>query len=277
MKTRVLITGASGFIGSYLVKRLQDEYDIFEFDRKIDKMMDITYSVKLDSVFTQFKPHYVIHLAAYCGEDEKENRDVNVSGTYNIVNICKRHNVELLLFSSSAAVYGNATVIPTPENCKLKPISPYGKSKMEAEKMIIESGIPYLKLRFSNVYGKGGRGIVSLLKDKDYKNKKKKTVVYLGTQTRDFIHIRDLTLAIKKCLKDQIYNTVLNLSTAKETSLVQLLLMTRAFSRITIKPPRNNEIHRSCLDNTKILQSIKWKPKVSIEEGVKYYETIKTE
>ena len=169
---KVIITGGFGFIGSHIVDILlknQVEVTIIdnlstgsfdnipEFKKSNFYQLDIVKD-DIEFVFAKEKPDYCIHLAAqtsvaYSLTNAKEDAFLNILGSINILNLCKKYNIKKFITASSAAVYGVPQYLPIDELHPTKPISNYGLSKLTMEKYTELSGVPYLIFRFANVYG----------------------------------------------------------------------------------------------------------------------------
>jgi len=244
--------------------------------------LDIRESDKINKCFGKFSPNFVFHLAAITSKspsDTKEIKEVNVLGTSNILKACVKNHVNKIVFSSSGAVYGEATKFPIKENQKLSPLNPYGFSKTAAESRILSYSQKYnLKssiLRYSNVYGPGQRydsegGVISIFCNNVILSKE--IIIYGdGLQTRDFIYIDDVTKANYLSILSPA-NFIANVSTGKETSILNLIKIIEKMSRKKIKtkfkPINASEIMKSCLDNSFIKQKIGWEPKTKLEEGI---------
>ncbi|MEK6878535.1 MAG: NAD-dependent epimerase/dehydratase family protein [Nanoarchaeota archaeon] len=169
------------------------------------------------------------------------------------------------MFTSSAAVYGN--------NCNaletdyLHPINFYGMAKKYCERIIRKSGVPYVILRLSNVYGKKGKGIVSRLLEDN-----KPTITSPLHYTRDFVHCSDVCNAIILALNSKVVNETINISTGRETMLHSLQQLTNTKPNVMIR--KKKEIKFSCLDNSKAIKLLKWKPKVDLVTGIKNYDKL---
>lgn len=157
MKT-VLVTGSTGFIGTYLVSALQKKsYTVVGLGRN---SKNVSYHFiqgdmrEYNDVEKAVKGvQAVIHLAASVSSyDEKANYDVNVQGARNVVQACKKHNVSRLIFASSFT-----TMLPDKDN--------YGITKTQAEEVFRQSGLDVTFLRFAMVYGKGGKGFTKMVKN----------------------------------------------------------------------------------------------------------------
>src|SRR3989344_3193348 len=182
---KILITGGAGFIGSHtadiLISRGHEVciVDNLRTGKKenINKKarfynVDICDRKKLAEVFEKEKPDAVIHLAAqtnarYSIKNNKVDKAINLNGTKIIIDLSKKYNVKKIVYSSSAAVYGDVKSIPTKELAIKKPISPYGKNKLAAEEVVKKNGISYAIFRYSNVFGPrqdalGEGGVISI-------------------------------------------------------------------------------------------------------------------
>ncbi len=153
---KILITGANGFIGSYLVEALQKEHDIVGFGRtKSEKFPFIQGDIRnKDDVLKATKGvKAVIHLAAsVSSNDFKANYDVNVLGPQNLVAACKKNKVKRILFASSFT-----TMLAEKDN--------YGMTKVQAEEVFAQSGLDVTILRLGMVYGKNGKGYTKMVKN----------------------------------------------------------------------------------------------------------------
>lgn len=157
---RILLTGASGFLGNVVVDKLLEKgMDIVYFGRKTNEQLN-EKGIKFikgdlndkNSLANSLKDiDVVIHLAAATDAiDEKTNYEVNVIGTENLVNACKKNKIKKIIFTSSV-------------NAILKKNSYYGKSKKLAEKPIIESGLDYVIFRPELIYGKGDQKVMKTI------------------------------------------------------------------------------------------------------------------
>ena len=186
---RILIIGGAGFIGSHLVDLLNNnnEHELVVMDNLSSGSRDnIPQTVKfyemdirnndLDKIFNEYHFDVVINLAAqtmvpYSLEHPDEDADINILGLINVLNCCRKHSVQRVIFSSSAAVYGNNINVPLKENEASVPMSFYGITKMTAEHYLrVYSelyGLDAIVFRFANVYGErqgngGEGGVVSI-------------------------------------------------------------------------------------------------------------------
>ncbi len=264
MKHTLLITGAEGFIGKRLTKLLENEYEVIGVDIKSNN--DVTNYWRMNDLFKTTRPDYVVHLAA--GLDNKifNNLKNNIYGTKVMASLCKKYKVNKLVFTSSAAVYGNAH--QADENGVLHPINNYGLAKKYCERVIKNKNIPYIILRFANVYGKGGKGVISKWKESAEYNLAGKP-----NYTRDFVHVTDVCRAIEKGIKSEVCNETFNISTGIETDLAQLSSIMNIDTLNELKPNKK-EIEFSSLCNEKAQKILRWNPKVDLKTGVEQYELL---
>jgi len=289
---KVLITGGAGFIGSNTADLMINKgYDVVIVDNlssgnieninkkakfhKIDIRDEMLYKI-----FKEEKPDYVIHLAAQINarksiEDPISDASVNIMGGLNILNCCKNYGVTKIIYSSSAAVYGDAKRIPTPEDYPSELLCPYAISKYTFESYLKGSGVPYIILRYSNVYGprqdaKGEAGVISIFISKLLKGESLH-IFGDGEQTRDFIYVEDVAKAELLALQND-ESGIFNISTGQETSVNNLFKILKesiqSKSEVHHNDPIEGEIRRSCLDCSKAKKELKWMPKISICEGL---------
>lgn len=297
--SRILVTGGAGFIGSHLVNRFISLkhrvaiIDNFSHPRKnsIDRRAavyrgHIEDSDFVNQVFVKEKPDYVSHHAAQISVNEslinpQKDADVNILGTLSILESCRRHKIRKVVFASSGgAIYGE-TRRPATENTPPNSRSPYGISKLAAEEYVklyyANYGLPYIILRYSNVYGPGqadtnDSGVISIFMRAFRENND--CVVYgSGSQARDFVYIDDVVDINEKTLFSSQVG-MYNVATGKRTSVNELYgMLNKLFAGNTvsknIKPARTGEILVSVLSPRVAKKIFFWKPKTSIKRGLK--------
>jgi UDP-glucose 4-epimerase len=286
---RILVTGGAGFIGSYLAKELLRDHKVIVFDNLFTgSEANIPKGARfikgdlrnLEDIEKIPKVEVVFHLAAqvsvsYSIPNPKEDEEINVRGTINLLEWCKRNDVQKVVYISSAAVYGEPKYLPINEEHPTEPISPYGISKLAAEKytLLYKNSII---LRLANVYGKGGvkegeAGVIHIFAE-NLKNNKPLEIFGDGTQTRDFINIRD---AVKACVLALSYNgkeKVFNIGSGKETAISELVELFKRFRpnlEVIYKEKREGDIYRSYFDISKAEKELKFKPEVELQDGIK--------
>lgn len=297
----VLVTGGAGFIGSHLVDELlKMEYGVVVVDNlstgNVNNLdpgallysWDIREYKSLEKLFQIHKPSYVFHLAAQISVSEstknpKEDADINIFGTLNLLELSVKYGVKKFIFSSSGGVmYGeNPEEFPTPESCKEDPISPYGISKLSSEKYLrfysIEHGLEYTALRYSNVYGPrqnphGEAGVVAIFTKKMLEGKE--VIIFGdGENVRDYVYVKDVVnaniLAMKKGK-----NVSLNIGTGVGTTVNELFeklheLIPEYNKEPIYGPPRPGDLKKSVLRNTFAKEILGWEPSWNLEKGLK--------
>jgi UDP-glucuronate 4-epimerase len=232
---KILVTGSSGFIGFHLSKKLLESgHNVHGFDSMnnyydvrlkkaryniLKKYKNFSFTKNklenkkvLENVFKKFKPKIVIHLAAQAGvrysiEKPRVYLDSNITGTYNIIEISKKINVEHLIMASSSSVYGANKKIPFKEVDKTETqLSIYAATKKSNESMAHSYSniwkIPITMLRFFTVYGPWGRPDMALFKfTKGILNNKKIDIYNNGKMYRDFTYIDDIVHGIELLIK----------------------------------------------------------------------------
>lgn len=289
---KVLVTGGAGFIGSHTVDLLVEKgYSAVVVDNlSTGKKENLNERAKfynvdirdegLREVFEKESPDAVIHLAAQTNarksiENPVFDASVNILGALNVLDCCKKYNVKKIVYASSAAVYGDPKQIPTPETSKISPLCPYGVSKYTFEQYLMASGISFVILRYSNVYGqrqdaRGEAGVVSIFIDKLLKNEQPE-IFGDGEQTRDFVYVEDVARANIAALEKNI-SGVFNISTGIETSVNELFRLIKAATNSTVEARHSKavegEIKRSCLKCSTAAKGLGWKAEVSIVNGL---------
>lgn len=288
---KVLVTGAAGLIGSYVVQELLNhQYSVVALDNlskgNINRIpgevtfyeADIT-NAETERIFHVERPDYVIHLAAQTSvlasmENPIEDCQANVLGTINILKYSNQFKIKKCVFASSAAVFGNPKILPITEDTPLSPLSFYGLSKVSAENYVhlYEKifGLRSCILRFSNVYGPNQEsGVISSFFNRIYKGKA--PIIHNGSQTRDFIFVKDVAAA---CLTAMVSEEigVFHISSGIERTINEVAKLISQITNIEIEPIMkeldNTEIKRSVLSNEKVRRVLHWEPSYSMEEGL---------
>jgi len=295
---KVLVTGGAGFIGSHLVDRLiQEGHEVVVVDnlltgkrRNLNKearfyKQDIQSS-RLERVFSRERPLLVMHLAAQVDlrrsvEDPIFDAQVNILGTLNLLEQAVKYGTRKVIFSSSGgAIYGEQDVFPAPESHPIRPLSPYGISKLNGEQYLAYyqrvSGIQHVILRYSNVYGprqdpEGEAGVVAIVTGKMLAGEQP-IINGNGRQTRDFVFVDDVVEANLAVMGKEVQG-IYNVGTAEETSvndLFRLLVeLTNANCKELHGPAKKGEQARSVVDISRLRQELGWEPKVPLREGLK--------
>ena len=290
----ILITGGLGFIGSHLVKKLfcndyhivivdyaappyrRHVLEIFGQQRLPIYRYDIINREAISDIIRREGIDTCIHLAAKIGVRDSvpnaEMMDVNVRGTCSILESCSMNGVKNFIFASSAAVYGEPTKLPTPEDHPLNPISVYGASKVAGEALVSAYRNSkrinnIVTLRFFNVFGEFQNplyaGIITQFAERLSKNQP--PVIYGdGNQTRDFISVQDIVDAIVAVLKvsEGPWPDVLNVGTGGSISINDLArAMIKQYGVNDLEPiyhkAAKGDVTNSCADTVKIRRTLK--------------------
>ena len=294
----ILVTGGAGFIGSHLVEKLiKDGYDIEVIDNlsrgKIENLNSVINGITfIQGDITNFdlmrdivrKVDAVYHLAALSRvipsiQDPELCFKSNVAGTEIIARLCAKYKKKLI-FSSSREVYGDAKYIPVDEKHPLNPKNPYGASKVADEK-IIEAyskcyGLDFVILRLGNVYGERDfERVVPLFIDKCLKGDD--LIVYGGNQVLDFVYISDVIDALLKAADMSNDNDKFNVCSEVGVKIIELAKHIKGLintnSQVLINNPRKGEVEEFIADISRIKNSLGWRPKTTLEEGLN--DTIK--
>lgn len=292
---KVIITGGFGFIGSHIVDILlknQVEVTIIdnlstgsfdnipEFKKSNFYQLDIVKD-DIEFVFAKEKPDYCIHLAAqtsvaYSLTNAKEDAFLNILGSINILNLCKKYNIKKFITASSAAVYGVPQYLPIDELHPTKPISNYGLSKLTMEKYTELSGVPYLIFRFANVYGprqasSKESGVVAIFNNNMLTN----DPIYIygdGNQIRDFVYVEDIAKICYEAIQNDVTNEIVNFSSNTGISVNELYKKMEQIYVYSQKPiykqERKGDIRDSILSNTKAIILFKNCSNISLDKGL---------
>jgi UDP-glucose 4-epimerase len=293
---RALVTGGAGFIGSHITDALIDAgHTVTVVDdlsrgrraqlnpRATFVEMDIT-SDALAAAVADVRPEVIFHHAAQIDvresvRDPLHDADVNVVGTVNVLRAAVDAGTRRVIFASSGgAIYGDATVIPTPETTVCLPESPYGTSKLCAEAyggtFSRQAGLEFVALRYANVYGPrqdphGEAGVVAIF------------AVHLidgsppvingdGAQTRDYVHVHDVVRANLAAVDGPA--GLYNIGTGVETDVNTIYRVLAAACNTGVDaehvPGKPGEQRRSCLDTALARSQLGWEPSVPFDKGI---------
>ena len=326
---KILVTGAAGFIGAALVEKLlkeevdlkvvgidniNDYYNPFlkkERIKNIEKKdknkiwsfleIDLKDIKNIDNIFRNFKPNIVINLAAQAGvrysmENPFSYVESNVFGFLNILEGCRNHGVEHLIYASSSSVYGGNKLMPFNENHTVDhPLSLYAATKKSNE-MLAHSyshlfKIPSTGLRFFTVYGPFGRpDMAPMIFADSILNRKPINVFNNGNMKRDFTFITDVVDAIYKCClkkaipNDKFFNSkpeiatsfaphrIFNVGSNNPTNLLNFIekleneLGVKAIKKMM--PMQKGDVKSTYADIEKLQKWSNYHPKVSFNEGI---------
>ncbi len=280
----VVVTGGAGFIGSHTVDRLIESghrvvvLDNFSTGKRANlarwatddrlriEVCDVSHGIfaALAPVTAALGPvERIVHLAAQVSvvhsvANPLVDMQVNYGGTLHVLEYARATGVKKVVFASSAAVYGDVTEMPVPEDIKCAPVSPYGIDKLASELALdyyaVVHAVPATWLRFFNVFGPRQdpsspySGVISIFSDRARAGKGL-TIFGDGGQTRDFVYVGDVVSAIAAALRDGNSRVVANVGTGREISVLELartiVELCAGSSAITHAPARAGEILKS--------------------------------
>lgn len=295
---KVLVTGGAGFIGHnvaiYLKSRGYEAIALDNLKRTTEfacKRLaaynvpiikgDVLNTNVLKSAFSNVD--IVVHAAAHVSVEESMKKPAmyfknNVAGTANVAHVCLRKGVKLLIYVSSAAVYGNPITLPISETHPTNPISPYGLSKLMGEEVVKfygGRGLKYVILRLFNAYGPGQSrayaGVITRFIER--LSEGKPPIIYGdGEQTRDFIHVYDVAEAIRLLIERGVENEIINLGSGKPTAIKELAELMIKLTNRNLKPiftkARPGEIRHSYADTSKARRLLNFEPSIDLERGL---------
>jgi len=293
-KVKILITGGAGFIGSHIAEHFKDDevivYDNLRtgFKKNIENL-----NVKfVKASVTDYKTlnkwmkgmDYVFHLAALISVPESllkpvETEEINTQGTLNVLKSARVNKVKKVIYSSSAAVYGDNPILPKKEDMLPEPKSPYAVSKLSGEyycRIYSEQfNLPTAVLRYFNVFGPRQdpnsqyAAVIPIFIKRALKNE---DIIIFGDgeQTRDFIYVKEVVkaniLAMEK--GDKIYNVASGGKITINELAEKIIKLTNSKSKIVYTDKRPGDIKHSCADISQI-KSIGFEPEFNFDEALK--------
>jgi len=295
-RRKFMVTGGAGFIGSHIVDLLIEQgHEVIILDdlssgreqnihpQAVFQKIDIRI---FDEVYTHMTGvSGVFHCAAIVSvqfslEHPEETRDINVQGTYNILRAAAKQGVKRVVFSSSSAVYGES-VGALNEEAPLRPQSPYGIQKLISEydtrALVMSSKLEAVILRYFNVYGPRQRGdspyagVIARFLETASKDQSL-TIFGDGSQTRDFIHVKDVARANLIAMEAKVISgEIFNIGSGISTSVKQIA--EQISTKVEHVAPRIEPKH-SLAEISKARSVLKWSPEILLKEGIHsmYYE-----
>jgi len=315
---RILITGVVGFIGKevatffnryYFViglDNINNYYDINlknerlielnKFDNFVFRKGDLSDKKFIYSIFEEFKPNFVLNLAAQAGvrysiENPQAYIDSNIIGFFNILEACRKYPVEHLVYASSSSVYGSNKKVPySTDDMVDNPVSLYAATKKSNELMAHAYSklydIPTTGLRFFTVYGPAGRPDMAYFKFTNKMVKGEKIQIYnYGDMYRDFTYIDDIVYGISKVIvspprpnddgiKYKIYNignnkpeSLMNFVNILEEKLLKYGIINRKVEK-ELLPMQPGDVYQTYADISDLQRDFGFSPKTSLDEGL---------
>ena len=297
----ILVTGCAGFIGSHLTERLlRDGFDVIGIDCFTDyypreyKDKNIKNALE-DERFTLIEQdirsmdafpdaNYVFHQAAQAGVRKSWGRDFeiyardNILATQRLLEYYKDCGIKKFVYASSSSVYGDCE-LPMKETRMLKPVSPYGVTKLAAENLCYlyyeNYGVPTASLRYFTVYGPRQRPDMAIhLFVRAILNREEITVYGDGNQTRDFTFVDDVVEANLLAAMSSSQGEVFNVGGGTRISVNELIKIMENVTgrRAVVKyiEKQKGDVKDTLADADKI-GKLGWKPKVGIDEGIRRF------
>lgn len=293
----ILITGGAGFIGSHVADSLLSRghevhiLDNLSSGRKEHvpdgatlHVLDIR-SPEAAALFEEYRFDVLVHHAAQMDvrksvADPAFDADVNVRGFLNLMEAARDHGLQKVIFASTGgAIYGEPDYTPQDEEHPLRPLSPYGITKLITEKYLHfyrhQYDIESVVLRYANVYGPrqnahGDAGVVAIF-TQQMLDGKHPIINGLGFQTRDYVFVGDVVRANLAAL-DYEGSGTFNIGTSKETTVNFLFRLIRvesgAHTAMKHGPDKPGEQQRSVLSYEHAEQELGWSPTVSVQDGL---------
>jgi len=300
---RILVTGGAGFIGSHIVDRCVAE------GHKVRVLDDLS-----NSTITNLEEHIkkqtieflrgdirdpkavkdsirnvdvVFHEAAQVSvplsmDDPLHTNDVNVRGTLNLLAAASDGKVERFVYASSSSVYGDPRNLPVTEDSPLQPLSPYAASKIAGEAYCTSffkaRGLPTVCLRYFNVFGprQGSNGYASVIPAfiRSLLDGKPMTIFGDGSQTRDFVHVRDIVEANVLAINaDAAVGNTFNVGSGESVSVTELSHLLGRIGENSLPPvhmhSRKGDVKHSVADITKARKLLGYRPKTELRSDLK--------
>ena len=323
---RILITGAAGFIGAKLAKALVEDHEVIGFDNLNDYYDvrlkesrlatlkespsftfikgDLRDQKALEELFLKYKPHTVINLAAQAGvrhsiDNPQAYIDSNIVGFFNVLEACRNHLVEHLVFASSSSIYGANKKVPYATDDKTDhPVSLYAATKKSNELMAYAYAklydIPVTGLRFFTVYGPAGRPDMAYFKFTNQLVEGEKIQIYnYGDMYRDFTYIDDIVEGVVRVVKKapqaneegvkyKLYNigsnhpiSLMDFVNTLEQKLIKYGLIDKVAEK-ELLPMQPGDVYQTYADISDLERDFGFKPRTSLDEGleafVKWYK-----
>jgi UDP-glucose 4-epimerase len=308
--SRIIVTGGAGFIGSHIADRyIADGHTVGIIDNLssgrreyIPKeaaffKVDIKNTAETVKAITDFAPDAINHCAAQINvrksiDDPFTDARENILGGLSVIRGAIQSGTKRFIFASTGgAIYGDPPVdaLPVSEATPAKPLSPYAVAKLAMENYIRVlcglSGIAYVILRYSNVYGprqviKGESGVVAIFTQKFIRGEHP-VIFGDGTHTRDYVYIKDVVEANASALT-RGDNGVINIGTGIRTSVNEIYEMLKSAMGASISPEMGNaipgEVAHISLDTSLAAKVLLWRPSYDLNTGssetVHYYKSI---
>ena len=298
---KVLVTGGAGFIGSTIVRTLLAEWnaDVVVLDNLLSGYRENLSELPVRFVEGDVRDEAAVadaingcdtifHLAASVGntrsiEHPIDDSEINVIGTLRILEAARRVGAKKVVFSSSAGIFGELKTLPIREEHQVEPDSPYGASKLGAEKLCLAYAKLYpmscVCLRYFNVYGVNQRydaygNVIPIFAHRIFHDEPV-TIFGDGEQTRDFVSVRDVAQANIKAALAEGVSGAFNIASGTRITINDLARMMYRYARIEPRiqygPPRKGDVRDSLADISAAHDAFGYTPSVGLDEGLAEY------
>lgn len=296
---KILVTGGAGFIASHIVDAyIVDGHELVIMDdlstgkkefinpKARFYQVDIRNREEIETIIEKEKPHVINHHAAQISVRESvadpiNDAQINILGFLNLLEAGRKNGLKkIILASSGGVVYGESSIIPTPESyTPLTPQSPYGITKLASEYYLNyfyqSFKIPFIALRYGNVYGPrqnphGEAGVVAIFTLKLLIGETP-IINGDGKQTRDYVYVGDVVEANRKALISD-KTGAFNIGTSEETDVEEIFNTLKRLTGSNLEakygPAKAGEQKRCCLDCKLAAKILNWQVKTTFEEGL---------
>ena len=301
----IFVTGGAGFIGSYVIEELLSQHEpkkIIILDNLIrgsfENMKGFIKDPRVEFIEGDIRNNdllekcvaqsdYVFHMAALrinaCAASPQDGFEVMLQATFSLANLCVKHKIKKVIYSSTASVYGLAQHFPTPETDNpYNNQTFYGGAKVWGEQLFrsykFMYGLDYVALRYFNVYGQrmdtDGKYTEVMIKWLDCVRDSKEPAIFGdGSDSMDFVHVKDIAHANVLALLSDISDEAFNVGDQVETSLKELLDALLKVNNCSLKPIHKeansiNPVSRRLADISKATSLLGYRPSVSLEQGL---------
>lgn len=286
---RILITGGAGCLGSNLIERyIPAGHEVFVIDNFATGKHEVLPAVAgltvaegtiadqalVDRCFDQFQPTHVIHSAAAYKDPAnwREDTATNVTGTINVAEAAKRHQVKRFVNFQTALCYGRPAQVPIPVEHPARPFTSYGISKTAGEQYLMMAELPTVSLRLANVTGpRLAIGPIPTF----YKRLKAGQKCFCSDTVRDFLDMEDFFTVMEKVMADGAPTGVFNVSTGDGHTIKDIYDVVLSHLGITpaepvpVVPPGADDVPAVVLDPSKTEAAFGWRAKYGFEETIR--------
>ncbi len=294
----ILVTGGAGFIGSNIVDAYLEAGHtvVIVDDLSTGKIENVNPKAKfhnidlrdpaVETVFKEMKIDVINHHAAQMDvrksvADPKFDASVNILGMLNVMELGIQYGVKKVIFSSTGgAIYGEQDYFPADEQHPLRPLSPYGVTKLATEKYLFYYkavyGLQHVILRYANIYGPrqnphGEAGVIAIFADKMLRGEQP-VINGDGKQTRDYVYVSDVVRANVLALTHSS-SDIFNIGTGIENDVNTLFRIIKKFSGVAFEEKHGQakigEQLRSVIDHSKAKKILGWEPTIMLDEGLR--------